>query len=97
MELSPDDYDWTAPADVTKRSFDKIRKQANKELVEKRAAMRARIALQSVSSDAAKQARLAHPDAMDSKCAPTSAWIECILSAIFQGDVSEFQKSARVA
>ena len=36
VELSPEDYDWTLPADVAKYNFDKVKKQRNKELVESR-------------------------------------------------------------
>ena len=83
VELSQRDCDWTAPADVAKRNFDKTRKQKSLDLVEKRAAMRAKAIEQNVSSEALKQAQLTSPDAMDSKRAPTSAWIERVLSAIF--------------
>ena len=95
VELSQRDYDWTVPADVAKYNFDKIRKQKNLDLVEKRAAMHARIIEQNVSAEVLKQAQLTNPDAMDSKYTPTSVWIEYILSAIFQGDIAEYQKSVR--
>ena len=95
VELSPEDYDWTVPADVAKYNFDKIRKQKNQDLVEKRASMHARIIEQNVSTEVLRQAQLSHPDAMDSKYTPTSVWIEYILAAIFQGDISQHQKSVR--
>ena len=70
VELAPEDYDWTVSADIAKYNFDKVRKQKNTELVEKRIQMHAKIIEQNVSSEVLKQAKLAHPEAMDSKYTP---------------------------
>ena len=95
VELSPEDYDWALPADVARYNFDKIQKQKHHDLVEKRVGMHAKIIEQNVSTEVLRQAQLAHPEAMDSKYTPTSVWLEYILEAIFQGDVSNYQKSVR--
>ena len=42
-----------------------------------------------------KRAQLGHPDAIDSKRAPASAWIDYASSAASRGDVGELQRGAR--
>ena len=94
IELDKANYDFTDQGSVAQFNFDKEVAKTKKEPVDKREEINAKI-LGNVDHQVIKRARLSNPDAFDSRFTPTEVFLEYILSAIYHGDKSEYQKSVR--